>query len=109
MSSAADKLLANGVRVLEQAHGEPVEILSGDDAGATFTAIIETETDSVLSAALGDDPRPRRVMRFSAAPRMAHSVRVRTSDGRQWTAVRMPGQAHLTNDYELTEITANDS
>ena len=94
---------------IEAIHGEPVEILSGPDAGKIFTAVREVESDQVLSTDLGIDPRGKIFLRFRGEPQIGDQGRVQTDDGRKWNAVRRQESHFLTNDYELTEITAKDA
>jgi hypothetical protein len=110
MPSIADNLLQSCAANVEQLHGEPIEILSGLDAGRTFTGVREVESDVVLSSDLGEDSRPRIVIRFrnENVPRITGQGRVRTSDGRQWQATRIPGNIYLTTDFELREMTPLD-
>ena len=109
MPSIADRMLAgSAIPNLFATHGESVSILSGLDAGRTFTAIREIESDQILSTELGEDPRAKIFLRFviGAVPRIGQSGRVQTDDGKQWNAVRLQEAGFLTSDYELTEFVA---
>ncbi len=109
MPSIADRLLAGGcVRLVESLHGETIRILSGTDAGQSFTAVKEVESDINLETDLGIDPRGKRVVRFreGAVPRLSSQDVVQTDDGKKWNTVRMPGNNYLTVDFELKEIVA---
>ncbi len=108
--SPADRLLAICVDGLQTVHGETVRVLSGPEAGKDFKCIIEVETDLNIDSEMGQDVRGKRIARFRTPP--SHNNKpfvMRTDDGRQWKATRQPGQAHLTTDFELVEITAHDS
>lgn len=111
MPCLAERMLATGcVPSLEHSHGEPVKILTGGDAGRTFTAVIETEEDVALITDLSEDRRSRRIARFriGGIPRIKSQEVVQTDDGQKWNAVRQPGNAFLTVDFELREIAAVD-
>jgi hypothetical protein len=93
---------------VESIHGETIEVLSGSLAGQKFTGVRETESDQVFSSELGIDPRAKRIIRFREghAPELGSQDRIRTSDGKTWTAVRQPESAYLTVDFELIENVA---
>jgi hypothetical protein len=107
--SLGDILLAGGVGVnLPSLHGEPVEVLTGADAGKTFTAIIENEQDISIDTNLGIDPRMKRIARFhGAAPNLSPINKLKLADGTICTAVRQPGAAYLSTDFELVEFSAD--
>ena len=112
MPALSDTLLAGGCALhVEAIHGEPVVVLSGLDAGQTFTAVRENTSDlAVTFEGLGADLRAHRLLRFrNAVPRLAPTDRLRTADGKTWTAVRAPQDGYLTTDFELTEVTAKDA
>lgn len=106
--SLSGKMLASGCALhVEAIHGETILVLTGLDQGGTFTAVRETETDMVINSELGADPRAKRMLRFRDSmpvPRVSLSDRIKTADGKIWTAVRNPGDGFLTNDFELTEV-----
>lgn len=107
MSAISDTLLATGsVAHAAALHGEPVTILTGPDAGQVFTAVIEIENDIELNTDIGLDPRAKRIARFTAAaaPRLASQGQIQTAAGKVYAAIRQPGMAFLTVDYELKEI-----
>jgi hypothetical protein len=106
MASIADTLLARGCAITEHIHGEPVVVLSGADAGKTFFGVIEIEPDTVLTTDLGEDARPKVIARFRSPPSLKQTDAIQTADGRKWHAVRQPGHAHLTVDFELIAISA---
>ncbi len=111
MPALSDTLLAGGcARHIEAIHGELVEVLDGPDAGKKFMAVREVESDQMLVTELGADPRAKIVIRFidGTEPPLGMNGKVKTDDGRQWTAVRRQEGAFLTQDYELTEITDKD-
>lgn len=93
---------------LETTHGETVTVLSGADAGKSFTAVQEIEQDIVFDEQLGPDRRAHRILRFrnTAVPNITSRDRLQTSDGKTWSAVVRPGNAYLTTDFELLEIVA---
>ncbi len=110
MPSVADRLLATSAAALETIHGEVVSVLSGSEAGKSFTCIIETESDLNMDSELGQDNRGKRIARFRTPPDHQNKPFVlQTDDGRRWKATRQPGQAFLTTDFELVEMTAHDS
>jgi len=105
-------MLASGCAFhVEVIHGETILILSGPQAGMTFTAVKETESDVLLNTELSEDPRPRRMVRFrdGFAPNITSQERVKTEDGKIWVAVRNPGDGFLTQDFELKEVTTFDT
>lgn len=109
MSSLSDRLLNAGCAALiEAVHGETVTVLNGANGGLVFTAVQEIESDIILNSELGEDPRAKRILRFrtATAPTLASQDIVQTADGKKWHAVRRPGAAYLTIDYELREIVA---
>ena len=114
MRSIGDEMLAAGVLPnLEAIHGEGIQVLSGLDAGLTFTGIVEIDEDSIIEGqALGEDRRGRRLVRFACTPlpRIHNQDRLKTvNDGKKWKATRMPGNSHLTVDYELVLVDPKDS
>lgn len=105
----SDVMLADGgcAEHIEAWHGETIFVVSGTDAGKTFTAVKEIEPDIILETDLGIDPRGKRVIRFRETqqiPNLASQDVVRTADGKTWNAVRKPGNQFLTVDFELKEI-----
>ena len=106
--SLSDKMLASGCALhVEAIHGETILILTGPDAGKPFTAVRETEQDMLLTTDIGADPRAKRMLRFRDIPVMpviTSQTRIKTEDGRIWTAVRNPNDGFLSTDYELTEV-----
>ena len=61
----SDTLLAGGCALhVEAIHGEPVLVLSGPDAGNTFTAVRENASDVTVDDNLTADLRAKRVIRF---------------------------------------------
>lgn len=113
MPSRSDMMLARGcVAHLGAVHGEPITVTSGTDAGLVFQSnIIETAEDFSLATDLGNDPRAKRLIRFSCVPlpRLSPQDIIQTADGKRWHAVREPGVAYLTTDYELHEIAPRDT
>jgi hypothetical protein len=110
MPAISDMLLAAGCAPsLEAIHGERILVLSGADAGKTFIGIRENESDIVFDSQLGEDARPRRMIRFVTAPALGRSDVIQTEDGKRWQATRAPGIAYLTTDFELAELTAKDA
>jgi len=105
--SLSDKMLAGGCALhVEAFHGEPILILSGREAGKTFIAVRESETDQVLTTDLGTDPRARRVLRFrdgAPVPNLASQDRLQTEDGKIWNAVKAPQDGYLSTDFDLIE------
>lgn len=100
-------MLAGGCALhVEAIHGEPIFILTGLDAGRTFIGVRESEADMILTSELGPDPRAKRMLRFrdGAVPRLSLNDKLRTEDGKIWTAVRRPDDGFLTVDFELIEI-----
>lgn len=106
--SLSDKMLAGGCALhVEALHGDVILILDGPDAGKNFVAVREIEQDMILNTDLGADPRAKRMLRFRDViplPRINSQTRIKTEDGKIWTAVRNPGDGFLTVDYELTEV-----
>jgi hypothetical protein len=112
MQALSDQMLASGcARQIEAIHGEPVVVLEGPDAGKTFTAVREIESDQILTTDLGIDPRAKIFLRFidGTEPRIGLAGRLKTGDGKIWNAVRRQEANFLTQDFELTEVTAKDS
>lgn len=109
----SDKMLAAGCALhVEAIHGEPILILDGTDAGKSFMGVRETEQDMVINTDLGIDPRAKRMLRFREGmplPVIAAQTRIKTEDGKIWTAVRNPGDGFLTVDYELIEFISKDT
>ena len=107
MPSLSDRMLDSGCALhVEAAHSESIRILSGTDAGRTFYAVKENETDMVLTTDLGADPRAKRMLRFrnsNAVPAIGSQASVETADGKIWLAVRAPQDGYLTTDFELIE------
>jgi hypothetical protein len=105
--SLSDQMLAGGCAShVEAVHGEPVTVLSGPDAGKTFTAVRETEADLIVTTDLSEDPRAKNVIRFrdGNVPRIIGQCVLKTSDGKKWHAVKAPQDGYLTTDFELREI-----
>lgn len=103
-------MLSGGAAVhVESLHGETITVLSGADAGKSFTAVNETEQDVVFEEQLGMDPRAKRVLRFRVGgliPNLTSQDRIQTDDGRIWIAIRRPDSGYLTIDFELSEWVA---
>lgn len=108
MGPLSDAMLDSGcARHIEVAHGEPIKVLSGLDAGKTFYAVKETESDVTLLTELGEDRRGKRILRFrdtTGVPRLASQDILQTADGHKWTAVRAPQDGYLTTDFEARQI-----
>ena len=107
MPSIAERMLAAGcASLVEATHGEPFTILSGTDAGKVFVGVVEIETDMVLEGDLGADPRAKRMVRFKNGnvPRLSATDALQDDQRQKWKAVRQPGNAFLTTDFELIEI-----
>lgn len=103
--SISNHLLAAGAALhIEAVHGEPVRILGGTDAGQTFTAVIEIQTDAILTGDLGEDPRGKTMIHFIGNPVIGSQTVVQRADGTKWKAVREPQGNYLTNDYELIQV-----
>ncbi len=116
MGSLSDTMLAGGAMpLLDNVHGEPVQILDGVDVGKIFYAIRETEADVVDDSELIKDPRAKRMLRFTDRPGNVPSVgtkkmvKIKTADGKRWTATRQDFGAYLSVDFELVELAACDS
>jgi hypothetical protein len=111
--SLSGKMLAGGCALhVEAIHGESILVLTGLDQGKSFTGVRETEADMVINSELGADPRAKRMLRFRDSipvPRLGLNDRIKTEDGKIWTAVRNPGDGFLTNDFELIEVTKKDT
>jgi hypothetical protein len=106
--SIADRMLADGAALhVERLHGDTVQILEGTDAGRSFTAVVEIEQDTIIDTELGQDPRPRRMLRFRGGnvPTITGPTRVRVN-GQIYSINRVNGAAFLTTDFEMTEIVA---
>lgn len=107
----SDKMLATGAALhIEAIHGEPILILDGPDAGKTFIAVRETESDQVLTTDLGMDPRAKRIIRFREGVRLPvikPQTRLQTEGGKIWTALQRPDDGFLTTDFELIEVVKN--
>ena len=111
MGALSDILLAGGCALqIEAIHGERVEVLSGLDAGKFFIGVREIMPDMMFPSEIATDPRAKIVLRFREAstPRIEKTGKLKTDDGRIWNAVRRQEAGFLTNDYELTEVTAKD-
>ena len=110
MPALSDRLLRATVSHLETVHGEPIVILTGDDAGLTYIGIVETEADLMLGGELlGQDPRGKTTVHFSTAPNIKSQAMVQTADGKRWNAIRQNFSAFLTTDFELKEISSKDT
>lgn len=106
MGALSDSMLATGcVPHIEAIHGEEFEILSGPNAGQKFKGVREIVSDQILATDLGEDPRDKIMLHIPSIRNVVLPAqgRIRSEDGRQWTAVRQP-QSHLTDDYELIEF-----
>ena len=110
MTSVSDALLAAGlIPQLEAVHGESIVMLSGDDAGKTFTGIISLEQDLVFSGDIGEDRRAKRTVSFlGLVPSITSHAMLQDGSGRKWKAVRMPGDTYLSTDFELVSVSAKD-
>ncbi len=109
MPAISHRLLARGALAHVHAlHGERIEVITGEDAGAFFTGVIEVESDGMLPTELMADPRGRRMLRFKngSVPRLKAHDRIKTDDGKTWTAIRQQFSAFLTTDFELREVVA---
>ena len=108
MSSLADTLLTVGlIPNLESVHGEVVTMLSGDDAGNTYTGVITLETDLVFSGDLGSDRRGKRTISFlGTVPTITSHSQLQDSAGKTWKVIRLPGDAYLATDFELVAVHA---
>ncbi len=114
MGSLSDTMLQTGMMpCLESVHGETILVLSGDDAGKSFTAINEIEPDINLESELLVDPRAKRILRFTDrpgnVPQLKKLDKFKTSDGKVWTATLRPGSAYLSVDFELAEVSKKDN
>lgn len=107
MASIVDSILGDGgcADHVEAMNGEPVVMLSGPDAGRTFTAVIEHAPDQIISGLLGEDSRGKRNIRFrdGRCPVIASQEQLQTGDGKIWLAVKTDLAAYLTTDFELRE------
>ena len=109
-----DEMLDDGCALhVEEAHGETIKVLSGAEAGKTFTAIRENEADAVLNSETGSiDPRAKRCLRFrdsAGVPKLSAQDIIQTGDGKKWRAVKNPQSGYLTTDFDLVEITKKDT
>lgn len=109
--SLSDQMLAGScMPLLDALHGESIEILDGVDKGKTFYAIKENQPDVVLESDVVIDPRGKRMLRFTDRPGNVPSVgtkrlvKVKTADGKVWSATRQDFGAYLSVDFELVEI-----
>ena len=112
MGALSDNLLAGGCALQSEAiHGQIVKVLDGPDAGKSFPAVREVESDQILMTEHGPDPRAKIVLRFreAATPNLVDQGRVKMEDGSIWRAVRRQEAGFLTNDYELVEKVAKDA
>lgn len=107
-------MLAGGcMPLLDSVHSEPVQVLDGVDAGKVFYGIIEHVPDIILDSEIISDPRGKRMLRFTDKPGNVPSVntrklvKVKTSDGKRWTATKQDFSAYLSVDFELAEIANN--
>ena len=113
MGSLSDTMLAtSAMPLLDAVHSEWVEVLDGVDAGKIFYAIKENQADIVLESELINDPRGKRMLRFTDKPGNVPSVntkrlvKLKTADGKKWVATRQDFSAYLSVDFELAEIAA---
>ena len=112
MLSIAERMLGGtggNAHHIEAVQGETITIISGESAGETYIADSAVESDFVIDSNLGMDPRAKRILRFRVGgnlPTLASQDILQTADGKRWHAVRRPGSAFLTVDYELKEIAA---
>jgi hypothetical protein len=112
MTSLADALFQAGlIPQVEAVHGELITMLSGDDAGRTYTGVISLEQDLVFNGDIGEDRRAKRTISFMGAsvPRITSHATLRDGRGLTWKAIRMPGDAYLSTDFELVAVTASDT
>ena len=108
-------MLAGGLMpCLESVHGEVVQVMDGADAGKLFTAINEIVPDVQLESELLIDPRAKRILRFTDRPGNVPSVntkklvKIKTSNGKLYSATRQDFSAYLSVDFELVEIASVD-
>jgi hypothetical protein len=109
MPSLSDTLLNDGlIPLVEQVHGEQIKVLTGLSAGKLFTGVIEIEQDVQFETELDNDPRGKRMVRFTNrpgnVPQLVKLDRIQTSDGKQFAVVRQPDTSYLTVDYEIVQI-----
>ena len=110
MGSLIDKHLAAGVGThMPASDGQPVKILSGRDAGKTFTGCIYNGEDYVLTTDLGEDRRAHRTIEFYGAPPCIEQMEMvefvdEMGITRRMNAVRQPGSGYLSKTFELKEI-----
>ena len=100
-------MLAAGVGTLVPTlHGETVTMLSGPDAGRTYTAVIEIVPDLTLDpSSLGMDRRAKRkISFFSAAPKVNGKTKIQDSGGNRFTVIDDPQNSYLATEFELQEI-----
>ena len=99
--------MANAFKSVESIHGEFVDILSGTDAGKTFTAVILTQPSMVLGGDIGEDVREKVMAHFAntRCPRLERGNQMRDSSGNVWKIVgRTDNPADSTTDFELVKI-----
>ena len=113
MPSLSDTLLDSGCALhIEAAHSESIKVLSGPDAGKSFSGVKENQEDMMLASLLNDDdPRAKRIIRFrnsGKVPNLNKLDLVQTDDSRVWRAVRAPQNDYLFTDFILTEKIGKD-
>ena len=109
--SLIDQMLSDGSALhVEAFHGDAVEILDGPLAGKKFVGVVEVESDATISTVIGEDFRPKRVLRFreGTAPMIPNRTTVK-HQGRTWMLNRYNSASYLSNDYEMTELTSQDA
>ena len=111
MGSLSDTLLAGGCMPnLESIHGERVQILDGVDAGKVMIGVATHEADVNVESEIMSDPRQKVMCRFTNRPGNVPSVnskklvKLKTADGKRWSATRQDFSSYLSTDFELVQI-----
>ena len=109
MPSIVHTALADGfAAAMLPASGEPVQILTGPEAGRELWAMIHSPGAVGLESLLGDDPRDKVVCSFAAEnwpSGLESQNRIKDSAGQVWRVVgRTNTTQRITVDFEVVAI-----
>lgn len=102
--SISDSLIASAFRAVEAVHGQLVTVLTGADAGKTYTAVFLVEQSIEIESG---DTREKVMAHFrrGVSPSLDMSNQIQDSDGQIWKVVnRKDNPADRTVDFELVKI-----
>ena len=65
MSALSDDLAQDGLALALDVHGQPIKVLTGDDANLSFVGMILVKEPDALITELSEDPREKVVIHFA--------------------------------------------